>query len=108
MFQLLDGSYSVSDIQNCINYIIKKHETFTTNPPMNVYINRINNRLVFKIKDKYRLELHTPETMKLLGKKKKIIGKTNNGENVPSLGMVEACLVQCNLVDKQYQQKYDE
>ena len=50
-FELSDGSYSVSDIQDYIEYIIKKHETLATIPPIHVYINRINNRLVFKIKD---------------------------------------------------------
>ena len=64
--ELPDGSYSVSDIQECIEFIIKEHETLTTVPPVHVYINRINNRLVvFKIKDGYKLELQTPETMKL-------------------------------------------
>ena len=48
--ELLDGFYSVSDIQVYIEYIIKKHETSTAIPPIHVYINRINNRLVFKIK----------------------------------------------------------
>ena len=51
-FELLDGYYSVWDIQNYIDYIIKKYET-TTIPPIHVYINRINNTLVFKIKDGY-------------------------------------------------------
>ena len=87
-----------------MEYIIKKHETLTTIPPIHVYINRINNRLVFKIKDGYKLELQTTETMKLFGSTKKIIAKTKNGENVPSL---EVVLVQCNLVDNQYQQKSD-
>ena len=56
-FELPDGSYPVSDIQGYIEYIIKKHETLTTIPPIHVYINRINNRLVFKIKDGYKLKL---------------------------------------------------
>ena len=73
-----NGSYSVSEIQYCIKYIIKKHETLTKIPPIHVYINRINNRLVFKIKDAYKLELQTPETMKLFGSTKKIIDKTKN------------------------------
>ena len=47
-FELPDGSYSVSDTQDYIEYIIKKHETLPTNFPINIYINRINNRLVFK------------------------------------------------------------
>ena len=70
-FELPDGSYSVSDIQDYIEYIIKKHETLTTLPPIHVYINRINNRLVFKIKDGYKLELQMPETMKLFSSTKK-------------------------------------
>ena len=100
-----DGSYSVSDIQDYIKHTIKKHETLTKNPSIHVYINRINNRLAFKIKDGYKLELQTPETMKLFGSTKKLIDKTKNGEKVPSLEVVEVILVQCHLVDNQYQQK---
>ena len=80
-----DGSYCVSDIQDYIEYIIKKHETLTAIPPIHVYINRINNRLVFKIKDGYTLELQTAEKMNLFGSTKNLIGKIKNGENVPSL-----------------------
>ena len=78
-FQLPDGSYSVSDIQKYIKFIIKKRETLTKIAPINVYINRINNRLVFKIKGGYKLELQTPEIMKLFGSTKK------NGEKVQNL-----------------------
>ena len=46
--ELPDGSYSVSDIQDYIEYIIKKHETLSTNAPIHIHINRINNRLVLK------------------------------------------------------------
>ena len=60
---------------------------------------------MFKIKDGYKLELQTPETMKLFGSTKKLIGKTKNGEKLPRLQVVEVVLVQCNLVDNQYQQK---
>ena len=60
---------------------------------------------MFKIKDGYKLELQTPETMKLFSSTKKLIDKTQNRENVPSLEVVEVVLVQCNLVDNQYQQK---
>ena len=65
----------MSDIQDYIEYIIKKHETLTTIPPIYVYISRVNNRLVFKIQDRYKLELQTPETMKLFGSTKKLIDK---------------------------------
>ena len=54
-FEFPDGSYSVLDIQDYIKYIIKKHETLTTIPPIHVCIDKINNRLVFKIKDGYKL-----------------------------------------------------
>ena len=75
-----DGSYAVSDIQDYIDYIIKKHETLIAILPIHVYINRINNRLVFKMKDGYKLEIKTLETMRLFGSTKKVIGKTKNGK----------------------------
>ena len=55
----LNGSYSVSDVLDCIEYIIKKHET-TTISPIHDYINRINKRLVLKTKDGHNLKLQTP------------------------------------------------
>ena len=60
---------------------------------------------MFKIKDGYKLELQTPEAMKLFVSTKKLTDKTSNGENVPSLEVVEVVLDQCNLADNQYQQK---
>ena len=66
----------IPDIQDYIECIIKKHKTLTSTPPIYVYINRINNILVFKIKDGYKLELQTPETMKLFGSTKKHLDKT--------------------------------
>ena len=77
-FELLDDSSSVSDIQDYIEYIIKKHELLRKNFPIHVYINRINNRLAFKIKYGYKIELQTPEAMKLLDTTKTIIVKTKN------------------------------
>ena len=104
-FQLPGGSYSRSDIQDYIKYITKKRKTLTRILPIHVYINRINDRLVLKIKHGYKLELQTPETMKLFGNTKKSIDKTKKGEKVPSIEIFEVVLVQCNLVDSQYQQK---
>ena len=66
-FKLADGSYLVSDIQDYIEYILKKHSESVDNPSIRMYINRIENRITFKIKTGYYLELLTPETMKLLG-----------------------------------------
>ena len=54
---------------------------------------------MFKIKDIYRLELQTPETVKLFRKTKQLINKTKNGEEPASLELLEVVLVQCNLVD---------
>ena len=77
-FDLPDGSHSVSDIQDYFEFIIKKHETLTENSPVQIYPNRIKNRIVFKIKTGYKLELLTPETMKLLGSRKKDVDKDKN------------------------------
>ena len=65
--ELPNESYSVSDRQNYFEYIIKKHETIADNPPVQIYVNKIKNRIVFRIKTGYKLELLTDETMQLLG-----------------------------------------
>ena len=70
-FDLTGGSYSIEDIQDYFEFIIKKHETLTEDPPIEIYQNKIKNRIVFKIKTDYKLELLTPETMRLLGSAKK-------------------------------------
>ena len=74
-FDLPDGSYSISDIQNYFEFIIKKHKTLIENPPLQIYPNKIKNTIAFKIMTSYNLELLTPETMKLLGSTKKDVGK---------------------------------
>ena len=102
-FDLPDGSYSISDIQDYFEFIIKKHETLTENPSIQIYPNKIKNRIVFKIKTGYKLELLTLETMKLLGNTKKVVDKNKDGENVPKLESVEVVLVHCNLVKNDYQ-----
>ena len=70
-FDLPNGSYSISDIQDYFECIIKKHETLTENPPTQIYPNKIKNRIIFKVKAGYKLELLSPKTMKLLGSTKK-------------------------------------
>ena len=69
-----------------------------------MYINRIENRITLKIKNRCYLELLTPETMKLLGSTESKITKDKNGENVPHSEVVELVLVHCNLVNNDYQQ----
>ena len=71
-----------------------------------MYINRIDNRITFKIKNGYYLELLTLETMKLLGSTESKITKDKNGENVPHLEIVELVLVHCNLVNNDYRILY--
>ena len=68
-----------------------------------IYPNKIKNRLVFKIKTGYKLELLTPKIMKLLGSKKRDVDKDKDGETVPKLESVEVVLVHCNLVKNDYQ-----
>ena len=65
-FQLPDGSYSIPDIQGYFEYVLKKHETVTNKPSIMIYVNKIKNRITFKIEKGYYLELLTPEIMKLL------------------------------------------
>ena len=103
-FDLLDGSYNISEIQNYIEYIIKKHETIGESASILIYANTINNRIVFTIKTGYKLELLSKETLKLLGSTKDIIDADKNSENVPRLENVEVVLVHCNLVNNSYQQ----
>ena len=64
----------------------------------------IENRITFRIKNGWSLELLTPETMKLLGSTENKITKDKNGENVPHLEITEVVLVHCNIVNNDYQQ----
>ena len=97
-----DGSYSVSDMQDYSEFIIKKHETLVENSPIQIYPNNIKNSIVFKIKTGYKLEVLSSETMKLLGSAKKDVDKDKGGEDVRKLESVKVVLVHCNLVNKSY------
>ena len=104
-FKLPDGSYSVSDIQDYFEYILKKHGESVDKSSVQIYVNKIENKVVtFKIKSGYSLELLTSETMKLFGSTKHKITKDKNGENVPHLEITEVILVHCNIVNNDYQQ----
>ena len=103
-FDLPDGSCSVSNIQDYFQYILKKHGENTDKPSVQIYVNKIENRVTFKIKVGFSLELLTPETMKLLGSTENEITKDKNGENVPHLEITEVVLVHCNIVNNDYQQ----
>ena len=103
-FKLPDGSYSVSDIQDYFEYILKKHGENIDNPSVKIYVNKIENRITFKIKNGYSLELLTPETMKLLESTENKITTDKNGENVLYIEITEVVLVHCNIVNNNYQQ----
>ena len=85
-----------------LNLLFKKHDTLTENPPIQIYPNKIKDRIVFKIKTGYKLELLTPETMKFLGSTKKDVDSDKDSETVPKLESVEVVLVHCNLFKNDY------
>ena len=99
-FKLPDGSYSISDIQDYFEYILKKNGENIDNPSVKIYVNKIENRITFKIKTGYHLELLNLETMKSLGSTKNKITKNKNGENAPYLEITQVALVHCNIVNK--------
>ena len=103
-FELPDVSYSVSDIQDYFKYILEKHGENIDEPSVQIYVNKIENRITFKIKKGYSLELLTPETMKLLGSTENKITEDKNSENVPHLEITEVVLVHCDIVNNDYQQ----
>ena len=82
-FELTDRSCLVSDIQNYFEYILKKHNEDIDNPPIKIYVNKIENIITFEIKARYYLELLTPETMKLL----------RNTESKITIRMAKMCLI---------------
>ena len=88
-FDLPDGSDPIADIQDYFEFIIKKHDSVTENPPVQIYPYKIKNRIVFKIKTGYILELLSSETMKLLGSTRKDVDQDKDGEHVPKLESVE-------------------
>ena len=92
-FWLPDGSYSVSVIHDYFEYILKKHSESVHNSSIRIYVSKTENRITFKIKNGYYLELLTPETMKLLGSNVSKINEDKNGENVPHLEVVELVFI---------------
>ena len=96
-FDLSVASYSIDGIQDYLEFFIKKHKTWTGNPPVDIYPNKTNNRIDFNIKAGYKLELLTSETMRLLGSTKKDVDADTNSENLPKLESAEVVLVHCNL-----------
>ena len=84
--------------------LFQKNNEKIDDPSIRLYVNKIENRITFKIKTGYYLELLTPETMKLLGSTESKITKDKIGENVPHFEIAEVVLVHCNIVNNDYQQ----
>ena len=103
-FELPDGSYSISDIQDYFEYILKKYGEDIDKPSVQIYVNKTEKRVTFKIKNGHSLELLTSEIMKLLGSTENKITKDKNCENVPHLEITEVVLVHCDIVNNDYQQ----
>ena len=78
---------------------MKRHGEKTYNPSIRIYVNKIENRIKFKKKTGYYLEIVMSETMKLLGSPKSKITKDENGENVPHLEITEIILVHCKIAN---------
>ena len=102
-FETPDGSYSVSDIQDYFEYILKRHRENIDNPSVRIYVNKIENRITFIITTGYYLDPLTPETIRLLGSTENKIAKDKNGENVPHFEITEVVLVHYNIVNNDYQ-----
>ena len=101
---MLDVSYFVSNIQDYFQYTLKNHGENIDKPSVKIYKNKMENRITFKIKNGYSLELLIPKTMKLLGSNENKITKDKNVGNVPHLEITEVALVLCNIVNDDYQQ----
>ena len=75
----------------------------TDNPPVRIYVHKLENRIPFRIKEKYYLKCLTPETLKLFGSTKRKITKNENSQEVPHLEMTEVVIVYSNIVNNDYQ-----
>ena len=102
-FELPDGSYSVSDIKDCLEYILKKHGEKSDNPSIRVYVNEIENRITFKIKRILSQTLNAWNNEITWSNKSKIT-KDENGKDMPHLDITEVILVHYNIGDNDYQQ----
>ena len=94
----------MSDIQDYFKYILEKHGENIDEPSVQIYVNKMENRIILKIKNGYSLELLTPKTMKLLGNTKNKITENKNGEYVPHLEIAEVVLVHLDIVNNDCQQ----
>ena len=105
-FDLLDRSYSISSIQDYFEYIFKKHEIIANNPHVEIYVNKMKNRIVFKIMAGYKLENIISWNNEIIKKYKKDVDQDKDAVDVPKLESVEIVLVHCNSVNNNHQQVF--
>ena len=111
-YQLLHGITSLNYLMGHIlcqlykitlNISLKNHEEKTDNPSIKMFVIKMVNIIMFKIKTGYYVQLLTLETIKLLGNTKSKITKDKNGENVSQLEITEVVLIHCNFINNDYQ-----
>ena len=102
-FDLPDGSYSTSDTQDYFRFIIKKNETLTENAPVQIYINKIKNRILLKKKNRIQIRIFIFRNNEII-KHNKHVDQDKDGEDVSKLESFEIALVYCNLVKNNYKQ----
>ena len=94
-FFLPDGSYSIADIQDYFEFIIKKHETLPENPSVQIHPNKIKENRI-------QIRISISRNDKIIREHKKDIEHDKDGEDVSKLESVEVVLVHCNLVNNNY------
>ena len=97
-FKLPGGSNPQTDIWENFEPVIRKHKTFTDNPPIRICLNKIEKGITFEIHTGYYPKLLMSKTTKLLGSIKSKINKDKNCKNVPHLKIAEVALVHWNIL----------
>ena len=87
-----------------LSIFYKKHGESVGNPSVQIYVNKIENRVTFKIKNGYSLEILTSDTMELLGSSENKVTKDKTSENVPYLEITGVILFHCDIVNNDYHQ----
>ena len=98
------GQHGMKNLKYLMDGVIKKHETFTDNPPIRIYVNKIENRIIFRTNTGYYLKHVTSKTMKSIESSKSKKNRDENDETVPHLEVTEVVLVNCNIDNNDCQQ----
>ena len=110
-FDLPDVFYPIDDIQDYFEFIIKNYKTLTEDSAAEIYLNRIKNIIVFKIKTGYNLQLLTIRfnEIKLLGNTKKVVDQVKIEkmyQNQNLLKMFQFIVIQSKIIISTHQKFY--